>query len=86
MPAGAALLAEAEKLTAEVLPQLFAQVRAFPDHERTGEQLMIALYRGLACPGHPGDQLALHVPALPDWIILAVVVTLGACHYGLFDR
>jgi DNA-binding SARP family transcriptional activator len=29
----------------EVLPQLFAQVRAFPDHERTWEQLMIALYR-----------------------------------------
>ena len=65
VPAGPALLAEAEKLTAqyllcqedltdvmlaqqrhrEVLPQLFAQVREFPDHERRWEQLMIALYR-----------------------------------------
>jgi hypothetical protein len=23
--------------------------------------------RALACPGHPGDQHALHVPALPGW-------------------
>jgi DNA-binding SARP family transcriptional activator len=65
LPAGAALLAEAEKLTLEyllghedladvmlaqqrhreVLPLLFAQVRAFPDHERAWEQLMVALYR-----------------------------------------
>jgi DNA-binding SARP family transcriptional activator len=65
LPAGAALLAEAQKLTdeyllcredladvmlaqqrhREVLPQLFAQVRTFPDHERAWEQLMVALYR-----------------------------------------
>lgn len=65
LPAGAALLAEAQKLTdeyllcredladvmlaqqrhREVLPQLFAQVRAFPDHERAWEQLMVGLYR-----------------------------------------
>jgi DNA-binding SARP family transcriptional activator len=35
----------AQQRNHEVLPQLFAQVHAFPDNERTWEQLMIALYR-----------------------------------------